>query len=52
MASSLLNLVNNFLKYFIELNVNLDKMIKNIKHVELNIRIVTVFPNVETLKMV
>ena len=31
-----------FLKKFIELNVNLDMMIKNVKHVELNINIATV----------
>ena len=34
-----------FLKEFIELNVNSNKMIKNVKHVELNISIVTVFWN-------
>ena len=34
-----------FLKEFIELNVNLDKMIKNVKHLEVNISIVTVFLN-------
>ena len=32
-----------FLKEFIELNVNLDTMIKNVKHVELNISIAPVF---------
>ena len=32
-----------FLKEFTELNVNLDTMMKNVKHVELNISIATVF---------
>ena len=41
-----------FLKEFIELNVNLDTMIKNVKYVELNISIVTVFLNTQTLKMI
>ena len=31
------------LKEFIKLNVNSDMMIKNVKHVELNISMVTVF---------
>ena len=34
-----------FLKEFIELNVNTDIMIKNVRLVELNISIVTVFLN-------
>ena len=34
-----------FLKEFIELNVNLETMIKNVKLVELNISIATVFLN-------
>ena len=34
-----------FLKEFIELNLNLDMMIKNLKHVELNKSIATVFLN-------
>ena len=34
-----------FLKEFIELNVNSDTMMKNVKHVELNMSIVTVFLN-------
>ena len=41
-----------FLKEFIELNVNSDMMIKNVKHVELNISIATVFLNTQILKMV
>ena len=51
MASSLSNLVNNLLKELIELNVNLDT-IKNVKLVELNISIATVFLNMQTLKMI
>ena len=34
-----------FLKKFIKLNLNLDKMIKRVIHVELNISIATVFLN-------
>ena len=41
-----------FLKEFVELNVNLDAMIKNVKHVELNISIATVSSNIQTLKMI
>ena len=47
MASSLPNLANTFLKEFIELNVNADTMINNMKHVELNISIATVFLNTQ-----
>ena len=36
---------------FIELNVNKDMMIKNVKLVELNISIETVFLNTQTLKI-
>ena len=32
-----------FLKEFIELNVNLDRMVKNVKHLKLNVNITTVF---------
>ena len=39
------------LKEFIELHVNLDTMIKNINHVELNISVATFFSNIETLMM-
>ena len=35
----------NFLKEFIELNVNTEKMIKNAKLAELNVSIATVFLN-------
>ena len=41
-----------FLKEFIELNVNTDMMTKNVKLVELNISIKTVFLNIKTLKTI
>ena len=41
-----------FPKKFIELNINSDTMIKNVKHVELNVSIVTVFLNKQILKMI
>ena len=41
-----------FVKEFTELNVNTDMMIKNLKLVELNISIVTVFLNRQTSKMI
>ena len=50
MASSLSNLVNNLSKEFIELNVNTDMMTKNVKLVELNVSIATVFLNTQILK--
>ena len=50
MASSLSNLVNNLSKEFIELDVNTDMMIKNVKLVELNVSIATVFLNTQILK--
>ena len=40
-----------FLKELLELNVNLDTMIKKAKHKELNMSIATVFLNIQTLKM-
>ena len=40
------------MKEFIELNVNLDKIIKNMKHVKLNISIATVFLNTQISKMI
>ena len=40
-----------FLKEFIELNVKLDMMIKNVKHLELNTGIATVFLNTKILRM-
>ena len=50
MVSSLSNLVNNLSKG--ELNVNSDTMIKNVKHVEVNISVLTVFYNTQILKMI
>ena len=41
-----------FLKEFIELNVNLDAMIKNVKHVQSNISITTIFLNTKILKII
>ena len=40
-----------FLMQFIELNVINDTMIKNVKHVELNISIASVFLNIQILEM-
>ena len=41
-----------FIDNVIELNVDLDTMIKNVKHVELNISIATVLSNMQTLMMI
>ena len=41
-----------FMKEFIELNVNTDKMIKSVKHMELDISIATAFLNTPTLEMI
>ena len=41
-----------FLMELIKLNVNTDTMIKNVKHVELNISIVIAFVNMKILKMI
>ena len=41
-----------FLMEFIELSVNSDMTIKNVKHVELNMSITTVFLNIQILKMI
>ena len=41
-----------FLNEFVELNENLDTMVKNLKHVQLNLCIATVFLNMQTLKMI
>ena len=41
-----------FLKKFIGLNVNSDVTTKNMKHVELNMIIASVFSNIQTLKMI
>ena len=47
MVSSLSNLVNNVSKEVIELSVNTDMMIRNVKHAQLNISIATVFLNTQ-----
>ena len=52
MTSSLSSLANNFLKKFIELNVNTDMMIKSVKLVELNISIATFLLNTQILKII
>ena len=41
-----------FLKKFIELNVKMDMMIKDVRLVELNISIVAVFLNTQISKMI
>ena len=50
MASSLSNFAD--LSEGIHKNVNTDRMIKNVQLAELNINIVTVFLNTQTLKMI
>ena len=40
------------LKEFIELNVNLETMMKNVKHIELNISIASIFLNIQILKII
>ena len=52
MASSLSTLVNKVSEGIHRINVNLDMMIKNVKHAELNISIETVFSNIKSLKFV
>ena len=51
MASSLSNLIK-ILSKFIELNVNMSIIIKNVKLAELNINIANVFLNRQTLKLI
>ena len=41
-----------FLKEFMELNANMDMMIKDLKLAELNVSIVTVFLNIQNLEMI
>ena len=41
-----------FLKKFVELNLNFEAMVKNVKYAELNENIATVFLNIQTLKMI
>ena len=50
MAGSLSNLVNSLSKGIFKFNVTMDMIIKNVKFAELNINIVTVFLNIQTLK--
>ena len=52
MASSLPNLSIIFLKEFIELNENTNIMTENVKLVEMNMSIATVFSNTKILKMI
>ena len=52
MASSLSNLAKIFLKDFIELNVNMGMMIKNVKFEKLNISVASVFLNTQILKII
>ena len=53
MSSSLSNLVSNLSeRVFIELNVTMGTMIKNVKLVELHTKYATVFLNTQTLKMI
>ena len=40
-----------FLKEFFKSNVNMDTIIKNVKHSELNTKLATVFLNTKALKM-
>ena len=41
-----------FLKVLIELNVNMDMIIKNVNHAELNTKIESAFLNTQTLKII
>ena len=41
-----------FLNEFLELNINSDTMIKNVKHMELNISIATVFLNTQIINLI
>ena len=50
MASSLSNFI--YLKDFLELNVSWDMTVKNVKNVEVNIGVATVFSNLKTLKII
>ena len=49
---TLSNLVNSLSKGIFKSNVTMDMIIKNVKFAELNINIVTVFLNTQTLKMI
>ena len=52
MAISILNLVNNLYQEIHRIRCKSDAMIKNVKHVELNIRIATSFFNTQILKII
>ena len=52
MASTLSNLVNNLSEEIHRINVNWDAMKENVKLVELNLSIATVFSNIQALKMI
>ena len=50
MSSSLSNLTSNLAE--IELNWDMDAMIKNLKSAKLNTKTVTTFMNIQTIKMI
>ena len=50
MMNEILSII--FLKEFIELNVNLDIIVKNVRLAELNISIATVFLNTNILQII
>ena len=52
MATSLSNLVNNFSEWIHKIKCKFGHDDKNVKLVELNISIATVFLNIQTLKMI
>ena len=52
MASSLPNFANNLSEAIHRIHVNSDAVAKNVKHVELNISIATVFLNTHFFKMI
>ena len=52
MTSSLSILVNNLTEGIHKTKLNMDTMIKNVKLVELNTKIASVFLNTQTFKMV
>ena len=52
MTSSLFNLFNNLSEESINLNVNTDTTIKDVKLTELNTNVATLFLNAESLKTI
>ena len=50
MMNEILSII--FLKEFIELNINLDIIVKNVRLAELNISIATVFLNTNILQII